>query len=183
MVTSEGKAMKKISFIFLAMGMGILLISSGASAVTIGLVDGDGGGVTLDFISFAPGYNFGYIDDLGFHSIVPAVGAWARQNFIGVSTVNFALQALFNPFSIFEAADVKWGLEVAPNVVETAILNFYNVPLDITLTTAINSPPDGLAPVAPTPEPATLLLLGSIMAVGCCVLYKKISNREGKHTV
>jgi hypothetical protein len=178
------KAMKKISFIFLAMGLGILLISSGAGAVSIGLVDGNHDGrVTLDFISFAPGYNFGYIDDSVFQSIVPGTWDWERKEFTGVSTVNFALQALLDPFSIFEAADIKWGLEVAPNVMETAILNFHNVPYDLTLATALNSPPDGLTPVAPTPEPATLLLLGSVMAVGCGTLYKKISNREEKHTV
>jgi hypothetical protein len=182
---SRSKAMKKISFIFLAMGLGILLISSGASAVSIGLVDGDGGGVTLDFISFAPGYNFGYIDNRVFHSIVaPGVfGGTATQEFKGVSTVNFALQALFNPLSIFEAAQVYWYGEVAPNVFHTATLNFSSIPLDVTFTAARNSPPDGLTPVAPNPEPATLLLLGSVIAVGCGTLYKKISNREERHTV
>jgi hypothetical protein len=178
--------MKKINFIFLAMGIGILLISSGAGAVSIGLVDGNSDKtVTLDFISFAPGYNFGYIDSSGFHSIgVPGVfGGIATQDFIGVSVVNFALQALLNPFSIFEAANVIWNGEVAPNVFHTATLNFSDVPFDLTFTAARNSPPDGLTPVAPSPEPATLLLLSSVMAVGCGALYKKISNREEKHTV
>jgi hypothetical protein len=176
------KAMKKISFIFLAMGIGILLISSGAGAVSIGLVDGDGSGVTLDFISFAPAYNFGYIDGSGFHSIVP-FGFGTATKYFDVSTVNFALQAFFNPFSIFEVATVIWNGEVAPNVFHTAALNFSDIPFDITFTAARNSPPDGLTPVAPTPEPATLLLLSSVMAVGCGALYKKISNREEKHTV
>jgi hypothetical protein len=173
--------MKKISFIFLAIGMGILLISSGAGAVSIGLVDGNSDKtVTLDFISFAPGYNFGYIDDSGFHSIVASGGfdGMATKDFLGVSMVNFALQALFNPFSIFEAATVIWNGQVAPNVFHTATLNFSDVPFDLTFTAARNSPPDGLTPVTPNPEPATLLLLSSVMAVGCGALYKKISNRE-----
>jgi len=174
--------MKKITSIFLAMGIGILLISSGASAVSIGLVDGDGGGVTLDFTTVAPGYNFGYIDSSTFYSLVPFGFGTATKNF-SAPTVNFALQALFNPSSIFEAATVIWNGEVAPNVFHTATLNFSDIPFDVTFTAARNSPPDGLTPVAPNPEPATLLLLGSVMAVGCGALRKKISNREEKYTV
>ena len=190
-VASRGKAMKKIGFMLLVIGVAVLLISSGAGAVSVGLVDGNNtGDVALDFSSFTltPGYNFGYINNDGFHTIVPGALGAVTQDFIGVSVVNFALQALSNPSSIFEAATVFfWGQTAShPNLYHTATLQFSDIPFNVTVAAAQNFPPDGLTPasqVTPNPEPATLLLLSSMMGVGYGTLRKKLRNQQGKRTV
>src|SRR4051812_27408409 len=99
--------MKKSSFIWLIIGVSVLLMSSGAGAISVGLVDGNHDNeVILDIRSLAPGYRFGYIDGNGFHNLASGIRGRATQDFIGVSVVNFALQALSNPASIFDAGAV-----------------------------------------------------------------------------
>ena len=179
--------MQRIGFILLIIGVGVLLMSSGAGAVSVGLVDGNHDSkVVLDFKSVAPGYNFGYMDGHGFHNIVSSFSGRATREFIGVSVVNFALQALSNPSNVLTAGVVFFNSQVAPNVYHAATLQFSGIQNNVTFAVARNSPPDGLVlalPATPNPEPETLVLLSSIMGVGYVTLHTKLRNRQGKRAV
>jgi hypothetical protein len=176
--------MKKGGLLFLIVGISVLLMSSGAGAVSVGLVDGDHNNeVILDFTNLNPGYNLGYLDGSGFHNLVPGPLITGTQDFIGVSEVNFVLQTLSDPTSIFDAATVIYTGETAGNVYHVATLQFSNLPSGVAVAAAQNFPTDGLHPATPSPEPATLLLLSSMMGVGYCTLRKKLSNVAGERAV
>ena len=166
--------MKKISFIVLAIGLGILLTSSGAGAISVKLIDTDNNNtVSIAFTNFST-YTFGYIDtNGGFQSIPTNVWLPSPYSFsvIGTKIVDFVL-AVTDPLNIYASGRADY-LGTGQ-----AMLTF-NAPNPPTITIANVGPPDG---IAPAPEPATLFLLSSVMVVGCGVLYNRIRNRQERQT-
>jgi hypothetical protein len=174
---SGSKVMKKMSFLLFAMGLGVLLMSSGAGAISVKLIDANNDNtVLIAFSNFSP-YTFGYTDTSGaFYSIPTMPPTPYSFSVIGTSIVDFVL-AMTKPLGGLAIYAAGMADYLGNNL---ALLTFNTPSGSPTITIANAYPPDG---IAPAPEPATLLLLSSVMVVGCGVLYNKIRNRQERRAV
>jgi hypothetical protein len=187
------KIMQKIPLVLLTLGMSMLLLSPEvrATAVTfqdvdalISVIDGGGDGnttVTLTNLNAEfGGYDFGFMVGNTFNRIVRGIGI--RDYTFDTGSDGGSLEVLFairkrNTGEIFtEVASMIFLDPLAgfPGVYGTVVLDFAQA-TGFTISRVANELGDG---VAPAPEPATVLLLSSIMAVGYGVLRKRMRKEK-----
>lgn len=160
-------------------------------------IDGDGdSNVTIDVLASAPvsPYTYGYF--LNGSTTFTALGPFSITTFQGGDIIDFALYDGTKYYSLSgDLADDSYSVEMGfTNQVTTGLPEkpigwpdpyYYNVNITWTLPTAVNSNewvinmPGGNDGIAPIPEPATLVLLGSGLA-GIGLWKRKRSNMADK---
>src|SRR4051812_20129397 len=112
--------MKKMYFLLVAMGLGVLLMSSGVDAISVKLVDGADpitgnydNTVSLLFTNLSP-YKFGYIDAGGVFNSIMANG-WTPISFnVSSASVVDLVLAITSPLTIFAAGAAEYFSPINP---------------------------------------------------------------------